>query len=201
MNPRALLHDDDLVVFFDATQEARHAALQRANEIARAMVERAKARVAGLPADADGVYPEPRRLRLTLGEDVEPITVKQLRFLHGPVFGQISEQVVVEGVRFAKEVWKRHLKDLFIPDKFDMVRGMVLDTKTGRARLAKRATPRKREKSLADLSVKQCSEFIDKVLAHGATEWGVEWSLDPVEREAVRYVRPKRAKKTEGAEA
>jgi hypothetical protein len=194
-------NDTDLVLLFDATQEARHAAVLRVNEMAKAMVERARARVAGMQPDADGVLPEPRRLRITLGEDVEPITVKQLRFLHGPVFGQISEQVVVEGVRFTKAVWKRHLKDLFLPDEFEMVRGLVLDTKTGRMRLAKRATPRKREKSLADLTVKQCSEFIDKVLAHGATEWGVEWSLDPAEREAVRYVRPVRAKKAQEVQA
>ncbi len=196
-----MTNDTDLVLLFDATQEARHAAVLRVNEMAKAMVERARARVAGMQPDADGVLPEPRRLRITLGEDVEPITVKQLRFLHGPVFGQISEQVVVEGVRFTKAVWKRHLKDLFLPDEFEMVRGLVLDTKTGRMRLAKRATPRKREKSLADLTVKQCSEFIDKVLAHGATEWGVEWSLDPAEREAVRYVRPVRAKKAQEVQA
>lgn len=195
-------HDGDIVLTFEATQEARHAAVLRVNEMAKAMVERSRARAASKQPDADGVVPDPRPLRITLGEDVEPITLKQLRFIHGPLLQQISEQVVVEGVRFTKPVWKRHLKDLFIPDKWDMVRGMVMDTKTGRLRLAKRATPRKREKSLADLSVKQCSEFIDKVLAHGATEWGVEWSLDPVEREAVRYVRPKREKKqTEEAAA
>jgi hypothetical protein len=35
------MHDDDLQVFFDATQEARHAAVLRVNEMAKAMVERA----------------------------------------------------------------------------------------------------------------------------------------------------------------
>lgn len=194
-------HDDDLVLVFDATQEARHAALLRANEIARAMVERARSKAASQAADDDGVTAGPGRLRLVLGEDVETITLKQLRFIHGPVLRQISEQVCVEGQRFVPAIWKKHLKDLFIPDRFDMVRAMVFDTKTGRLRLAKRATPRKRDKSLADLSVKQCSEFIDKVLAHGATEWGVAWDLDPVEREEVRYVRPKRAPKKEAVEA
>ncbi len=184
--------DNAIVLIFEATQEARHAAMLRANEIGRALVERARIKAA--PADTDGVLPPPRRLRMMLGEDVEPITLKQLRFIHGPVLRQISEQVAVEGVRFVKAVWKKHLKDLFIPDQFDMVRGLVLDTATGRMRLAKRATPRKRDKSLADLSVKQCSEFIDKVLAHGATEWGVVWDLDPQEREAVRYTRPARVK-------
>lgn len=194
-------NDGDLVLTFEATQEARHAAVLRLNEMARAMVERSRARAASQKPDADGVVPDPRPLRITLGEDVEPITLKQLRFIHGPVLQQISEQVVVDGVRFTKPIWKLHLKDLFIADKWDMVRAMVLDTKTGRLRLAKRATPRKREKSLADLSVKQCSEFIDKVLAHGATEWGVEWSLDPAEREQVRYVKPTRRKAREEAAA
>ena len=51
-------HDDDLVLTFDATQEARHAAVLRLNEMARAMVERAK-------ANAAGQQPEPLRLLLS----------------------------------------------------------------------------------------------------------------------------------------
>lgn len=140
---------------------------------------------------------------IRVGEDEEPKTLKQLRFLHGPIFDQIAEQVVIDGQRFVKAIWKKHLKDLFIPDKWDMVRGLVLDSKAGKFRVAKRATPRLREKSLGDLSIKQMSEFIEKVLAYASTEWGVRFELDPREREEARYYPPARksAKHPEGAEA
>jgi len=32
-----------------------------------------------------------KRVVFSVGEDSEPISIKQRRFLHGPVFGQISE--------------------------------------------------------------------------------------------------------------
>lgn len=167
------------------TREAAHEAIVAGYALAKMLVDDGKA------------------VRVAVGEDEEPKTLKQLRFLHGPVLEQISEQVRVEGQRFVKDVWKQHLKALFIPDRFDMVRGLVLDTATGKFRLAKRATPRKRDKSLSDLSVKQMSEFIEKVLAYAATEWGVRFELDPREREEARYYPPARksAKSAEAAEA
>jgi hypothetical protein len=170
--------------------------------IVRTREEAHQAMVAGYTL-AKILLDDGKPVSIRVGEDEEPKTVKQLAFVHGPVLQQIAEQVVVEGQRFTKAVWKKHLKDLFIPDKWDMVRGLVLDTKTGKFRLAKRATPRLREKSLGDLSIKQMSEFIDKTLAYATTEWDVRFDLDPLDREAVRYYPPARksAKKPEGAEA
>lgn len=128
-----------------------------------------------------------------LTEEGDSLTLRQLRFIHGPILQQISEQVVVNGIRYTRKVWKQHLKDLFIPDRWDMVQApFVRDAKTGAWRPSKRKVPRKAEKSLTHLRNQQRSEFIDAVLAHAATEWGVQFVFKFDEREAVRYHPPKR---------
>lgn len=142
---------------------------------------------AGLALIEDG-----KRVRITAAEDEDTLTLRQLRFIHGPILQQISEQVIVNGVKYAKEVWKEHLKDLFIPDSWEMVQApFVRDAKTGAWRPSKRKVPRKVEKSLKSLGVRRCSEFIDQVLAHAAVEWGVQFVFTFDEREAVRYVPPR----------
>lgn len=141
-----------------------------------------------------------QRVHVTLGEDQDTLTLRQLRFFHGPVLQQISEQVVVGGVRYAREVWKEHLKDLFIPDHFEMRRApFVRDARTGAWRPSKRAVPVRRPKHISELGVKRCSLFIDQVLAHAATEWGVEFVFEFDEREAVRYVPPRSKQKRKDA--
>ena len=131
-------------------------------------------------------------LQVTLKEHEDKLTLRQLRFIHGPVLRQISEQVSVGGVKYAPEIWKEHLKQLFLPDQWDMVRmPFVQDVRTGQWRPSKRKVPVKRRKSLTDLGVKRCSIFIDQVLAHAAVEWGVQFVFEFDEREAVRYVPPR----------
>lgn len=127
-----------------------------------------------------------------LTEEGDTLTLRQLRFIHGPILQQISEQVVVNGVRYTREVWKAHLKELFIPDRWVMVQApFVRDAKTGEWRASKRKVPRKAPKSLTDLKNQHRSEFIDAVLAYAATEWGVQFVFTFDEREAVRYVPPR----------
>lgn len=139
-----------------------------------------------------------KRVRASVAEDEDTLTLRQLRFIHGPILKQISEQVCVNGVHYAKEVWKQHLKDLFIPDRWEMVQApFVRDAKTGAWRPSKRKVPRKAEKSLKTLGVRRCSEFIDQVLAHAAVEWGVDFVFVFEEREAVRYRPPKSKVKTQ----
>lgn len=134
-----------------------------------------------------------KRPHVTLDEEADSLTLRQLRFLHGPVFGQIAEQAVVNGRRFDKDTWKRYLKEQFIPDEFEMVwLPFVVDKVTGELRPAKRKVPRKKEKSLLDLKNQARSDFIDQVLAYAATDLGVEFVFIFDEREAVRYQPPKR---------
>lgn len=176
MNQRAILHDDDIVVFTAATVHAVYAAVLQ-------VYNQAKARVAANgPAwtDDDGVVHE-RQYRLTFAEVREDLTVKQRRFLHGPVLGQIAEQVrMPDGSRYVAAIWKEYFRKLYLPDRWASYRMPG----------AKRATPHRVRVSTEDLSIKQYSELIDKVLAHATTELGVVFDLNPQEREEVRYRRP-----------
>jgi len=130
---------------------------------------------------------------VALSEEAETLTVRQLRFLHGPVFRQIAEQVFVNGRQFDRDTWKRYLKERFIPDEFEMVwQPFVVDKDTGELRPARRKVPRKKEKSLLDLKSKARSEFIDAVIAYAVTELGVQFQFTADEREGVRYHPPKR---------
>lgn len=194
---------DTSTLLFAATQDARHATLLRANEMARAMVERAMAKQASAKPDEDGVLPETDALFIALGVAERDITAKQRGFLHAAVLPQIAEQVrMPDGTRYVAHVWKEHLKDLFIADKWDMVRlPFVKDRKTGAWKPSKKKAPVKRRKSTEDLSIKGYSLFIDQCIAHATTEWGVVFRFDADERESVRYVKPARVAKKEAVAA
>lgn len=193
MNQRALLHEDDIVLSFDATQEARHAAVLRMNEMARAMVERAQAKAAGQKPDEDGEVPGPGRLRMVLGFERDDKSAKQRRFLHGVVLMQIAEQVVLpDGARYAMPVWKEFFRARFLPDTWESRKAMRWDAKRCEMVQAKRATPHRVRISTEDLSVRQYSEYIDKVIDTAVSEYGVVFDFVAAEREAVRYTKPMR---------
>jgi hypothetical protein len=174
---RELMHEDDLVLRF-ATPEEAHQAVLHANAHAKTLVRD--------PANEGKVF------RIIVGEERDSLSARQRRFMHGPLLGQIAEQVRVNGERFVMAVWKRYYKNLFLGHTWEMVK------LPGQ----KRATPRKEPVSSEDLSVKQYSEWIDKVLAHAATEFGVRFVFQLDEREAVRYRPPvrRRAAAEEAAE-
>lgn len=195
-----LLHDDDIVLVFDATQEARHAAVLRLNEMARAMVERARANVAGQKPDEDGEIPGPGRMRIVLGFDRDDKSAKQRRFLHGVVLLQIADQVVLpDGARYAMPVWKEFFRARFLPDTWESRKAMRWDAKKCAMVQAKRATPHRVRISTEDLSVRQYSDYIDKVIDTAVSEYGAVFDFVVAEREAVRYTRPARKVRDEVA--
>lgn len=202
MTTRGLIHEDDLVVCFAATQEARHSSVLRVNEMARAMVERSLANAVGQQADENGEVPGPAPLRIVLGFDLNDKSAKQRAFLHGPVLGQIAEHVKMpDGTRYVAQIWKTYFRKMFLPDTWEMRREVKWDPKKCLLVQAKRATPHRVRISTERLSVKQYSTLIDQVIAHATTELGVVFDLDPVERKAARYVRPPRRKLPEDANA
>jgi hypothetical protein len=129
--------------------------------------------------------------QVTLAEWEDDITVKQRAFLHAAVFPQIAEQVNANGDRFTADIWKEYYRKLFLGSKWRMQK------LPGQ----KRAVPVKVRVSTEDLGIKRYSEHIDKVIAHAATEWGVAFVFRADEREAVRYVAPKRKPKPAPAPA
>jgi hypothetical protein len=192
----ALLHDTDIALAFDATQEARHQCMLRANEIAKALVERSKAAAVGRPADEDGVVPGPQRLRIVLGYAHDDITIKQRGFLHAAVFPQIAEKYVFpDGTRYSAKAWKEFWRARFLGDRWEMRRAIKWDAKAGCMVQAKRATPHRIRVSTEDLSIRQYSAYIDRVIDTATVELGITFEFDQQEREAVRYKRPARKAK------
>ena len=158
------------------TREQAHAAAMQAYAVAKLLIQ-------------DG-----KRAVISADEDSDPISIKQRRFLHGPVFGQISEQVRVGGERYVMPTWKEYFRTQFLPDSWVMLRKPKWDKETRQWVAPKRATPYRVRSSTEDLSVKQYSAYIDKVIDYAVVEWNVIFDFDKHEREAVRYVKPVRAR-------
>jgi len=104
---------------------------------------------------------------------LEPISVKQRKFLHGPVLTQISEQVRIGGERYVTKVWKQYFHDLFLPDEWVLEKRFHLDRETGELTPDKRATPRRVRRSTEELGVKGYAEHIEKIIDYATVEWGV----------------------------
>lgn len=177
------VHESDLVLYAVATPVAMREAMVRAFEYAKGRC---------VPPDEVELIDEEtgeirtRQLRIVIGPDVDPMTVKQRGFLHAAVFPQIAEQAVVNGERFKADVWKEWYRQQFLGHRWESVK------LPGQ----KRATPRKVRISTEDLSVKQYSDHIDRVIAHAATDLGVVFEFRPSEREAVRWKRKPRKQAT-----
>lgn len=120
--------------------------------------------------------------QVSLTEWQDDITAKQRGFLHAAVFPQIAEQVRVNGERFVPEIWKEYYRKLFLGSKWRMQK------LPGQ----RRAVPVKVRISTEDLGIKAYSDYIDRVIAHAVSEFAVAFVFRAEEREAVRYVAPKR---------
>lgn len=178
--------DDRALIRICGTREQAHAAVKDCYAYAQAMISIGK------------------RVKLSIDEAHDPISLKQRRFLHGPVLTQIAEQVrLPDGTRYVASIWKEFFRALFLEAKpvYEMRRLPKWDALTGELVQQKRATPHRVRQSTEDLSIKGYSEYIDRVLAHAATEFGVEFRFDLDEREAVRYRPPVRRVKQEAVPA
>lgn len=169
------------------TREQAHEAVTHGYALAKALL-------------ADG-----KRVSVNIGEDEDPLTVKQRRFYHGVVLMQIAEQVRVEGQRYTMEVWKEYFRKLFLGQggyRYEVRKEPRWDPKQCRLVQPKRAVPVRIRVSTEDLSIKGYSELIDKVIAHAQTDLGVEFHFIDFEREEVRWKPPARkSRQTEAAEA
>lgn len=183
---KALLHDDDVALYFGASQEERHAAMVNANVVGRSLVDNALAAIAsGVVVESDDEDAgAPLRFRLVIGVDHEDKSIKQRKFLHGVVFKQISEQAISGGKRYVIAMWKEFYRREFLGFRWERY------ALPGH----KKATPHRVRISTEDLIVKAYSLHIDRVIAHAVTELNVVFEFDPVERDGVRYVKKVRRK-------
>lgn len=169
----------NVLIRYCGTREQLHQAAKHGYEKAQPLIELGK------------------RVKVAFEEAEDEVSIKQRGFLHAAVLPQIADQVrMPDGTRYVAAIWKQHLKELFIADKWDMVRlPFVRDRGTGLWKPSSKKVPVKRVKSTEDFGVKSYSDFIDKCIAHAASEWGVHFRFIAEEREAVRYLAPKRKTK------
>lgn len=109
------------------------------------------------------------QLELRYAEDVK--TDKQRRYLHGFVFKTIAEQAVVHGEKYPLKVWKEWYRGEFLGFK----------TVTHRNPITGKKTRRRERQSTEQLGVKGYRDYIERVLAHAATELGVEFAEEFVD--------------------
>lgn len=134
-----------------ATREDAYEAISAGYDLAKLLIE-------------DG-----RAVEIIVREFDPNMTIRQRKFLHGPVLQQISEQARDKGQRYVRKVWKEHFRERFLGSDWVMRDGVAVEVPI----------------SSESLGIALYGEFIDKVIAAGATDWSVEFHFDLDEREAV----------------
>lgn len=134
-------------------------------------------------AHAQALLRNGENVLISCGPALEPVTVKQRKFLHGPVLGQISEQVRVGGERYVITVWKEYFRKLFLPDTWELRAEPRLDPKLGRLVQPKRATPRRVRSSTEELGPKAYAEHTEKIIDYATVEWGVVFQFTREEQD------------------
>ena len=174
------VHESDLVLYAVATPAAMRAAMVQAYEYAKSRCY-SDDDVEWIDNETGEVHV--RGLRIVIGPDLDPMTVKQRQFYHGVVLKQIHEQMrdPDTGRPYPYIAIKEHYRKTFLGTN-------GIRWEHYKAPGEKRARPHAVRISTEELSVKQYSELIDQVIADGI-ESGVQFVFDPQERKAVRWRR------------
>lgn len=139
-----------------------------------------------------------KRVKVTVEEAEDELTIKQRGFLHKAVFPQIEEQYRhPDGTRTEWRAWKEYFRARFLGDRWVLKRVPRWDAKQGRMVLPKRKTPHRERVSTEDLGVKAYSKYIDTVIDTATVELGVQFRFIAEEREEVRYRAPARKPRQE----
>lgn len=103
-------------------------------------------------------------LRVVISSDDKPNTSAQKRYWNGPILTAIAEQARWNGRQFPKEFWKEYYRRRFLlRDDFVTPDGEVLERYWSTAD--------------ASFSVRMMTDFLDKVRAEAATDWGVVFDV------------------------
>lgn len=113
-----------------------------------------------------------RKLLLTIRDWEDTQTEKQRRYYFGAVIAQIVAQAKINGMGATKDGWHNFFKREYIGYR------VTQEAVAGR----KRTVTMRKLGSLKDLRVRAMNEYIEKVTAHAATEFGVQFGgwIDPV---------------------
>lgn len=168
------------LIRFAGTREAAHEAVTAAYEQSKTLIALGK------------------RVKLTLEEAEDELTIKQRGFLHKAVFPQIEEQYRhPDGTRTEWRAWKEYFRARFLGDRWVLKKVPRFDKKLGRMVLPKRKTPHRERVSTEDLGVKAYSQYIDTVIDTATEEMKVQFVFITEERDAVRWVAQPRKSRTQ----
>lgn len=108
-----------------------------------------------------------RKVRVTVEEAEDDRSVQQNRYYWGPCLTEISEQAMVGGQRWTVDAWHELFKRQFIGYGIKKVKV------AGR----KKVTIIRALKSTTELTVRQFSDYLDKLQAFAAADLGVRFSV------------------------
>lgn len=138
--------------------------------------EDAHAAITAAYAHAKQLIADGQRVRVHVGPDDDLMSARQRRFLHGPVLSQIAEQAWAGGRQYELKVWKEHYRAKFLGSTWET---LTLPGRDPQAFEVRRSTE--------DLSTREYSDYIDRVIADAVTEHGVQFDFRDGEREATRW--------------
>lgn len=146
-----------------------------------------------------------KRVKYTVEEAQDEISILQRGFLHKAVLPQIAEQVNLPasmgGGRLDWRVWKEVFRSRFLGERYVLKATPKWDKKLGRLVIPKRKTPRVERISTEDLGIKAYSAYIDTVIDNAVDDYGVVFRFLAADRDAVRYKAPARKAKQAEREA
>lgn len=119
-----------------------------------------KSCVSLVKANAKACNDRGRPLRVIVTEEEERRRLQQNRFYWGAVITRIAEQAWVEGQQFSKEAWHEYYGRMF---------GVCQDVTLPDGEVVTRRL------STSDMGVGEFTEYCEKVQAHAATTFGVEF--------------------------
>lgn len=105
-----------------------------------------------------------KKVRIRCQEAKDTRSIRQNAFLWAGVYSEISLQARICGERWVAEAYHELFKRMFLGYRYERAPG-VAGVSGDRAIRVLRST--------TELSVKQMSEYLEKVLAYGATDLGV----------------------------
>lgn len=104
-----------------------------------------------------------KKVHIKAGEAEDDRSLQQLKFYWSVVLKELSEQARIDGAKYTPECWHGLAKRLHLG--YEIVREKVAGKK--------RPTVYRRLKSVGKQKAKPLAEYIEKVMAWGATDFGV----------------------------
>lgn len=107
-----------------------------------------------------------KRVRMRCHEAKDTRSIRQNQFLWAGVYSEISLQATICGERWIAEAWHELAKRMFLGYRYERAPGIAGVSGDRVVRVLRSTT---------ELSVKEMSEYIEKVLAYGVTDLGVKF--------------------------